>query len=437
MNSSSRLGILPATTARTYNVYRKKFAVHSKLEGFEVTEFLPAHCLTDENVASFFRLLGEEGEYKPHLLKVARSALQTDLIPHSISPFTEKTAWPLTTLEIKRWNTHLKEDPHFPVSAQPFSKEAVDFLLNLKLPNRDENTVLIQEKAFLVWTVYAAMRVKDVHEMRSKDLSILNAEKGIPRRFSIVLATTKNDPQGTGPTDNREYLMPCDCMERLDSAGKRSFTLKLKTNPRHQCPFSDCGFNVTQEYLSLCPSPFGEEGRDLRFIRSRTTQGAVGFILANMGEHKLKEIIPRLNKLLPKELQLEKATGHTGRHTAASIAVNSGVDSSIIAKVTHHKDPRALSVYQHQDDKVRLSTALAISKSIKKKVESDEEAFIEKDADDDVEECDEGNAFLQAWRLGQKRFRGVYGESDEDYEEDASTKKQKKMINNYYIYNAK
>lgn len=98
----------------------------------------------------------------------------------------------------------------------------------------------------------------------------------------------------------------------------------------------------------------------------------------------------------------------------------------------------SLAVYQHQDDKVRLSTALAISTSIPKKVESNEEAFIEKDADDeDVGECDEGNAFLLAWRLGQKRFRGVYGESDEDYEEDLSTKKQKKMINNYYIYNAR
>ena len=225
----------------------------------------------------------------------------------------------------------LKENPWFPQSADPLSPEAVNYLLSLKLPNRDDNIILLQEKAYLCWTVYAAMRTSDVHEIHSHLLTVIPAAKGLPRRYRTVLQTTKNDPDGTGPIANREYFVPCDCLTRLTAAEKRSFTMKVKANPDHPCEFPTCPFH---DYLTLCPSPFGTEGRILKFMRARTTQGNVGFTLGTMGKHKIVEMMARLNSLLPPHLQVARVTGHSGRHTAASIAVNSGVDSSMIAKVT-------------------------------------------------------------------------------------------------------
>lgn len=51
---------------------------------------------------------------------------------------------------------------------------------------------------------------------------------------------------------------------------------------------------------------------------------------------------------------------------------------------------------------------------------------------DEIVEEEEDNAFMEAWRVRQRRARSV---SDEDFEEVDSTKKQKKAsVNNFFIY---
>lgn len=95
----------------------------------------------------------------------------------------------------------------------------------------------------------------------------------------------------------------------------------------------------------------------------------------------------RLNNRLPEALKMEKVTGHSGRHTLASIAVNSGVDSNHIAKVTHHKDPRALSLYQREDEATRLSAAMAIGAAVRRVTEISDEH--EENNEDNEEGSDE------------------------------------------------
>ncbi len=260
------------------------------------------------------------------------------------------------------------------------------------------------------------MRTSDVHEIHSHLLTVIPAAKGLPRRYRTVLQTTKNDPDGTGPIANREYFVPCDCLTRLTAAEKRSFTMKVKANPDHPCEFPTCPFH---DYLTLCPSPFGTEGRILKFMRARTTQGNVGFTLGTMGKHKIVEMMARLNSLLPPHLQVARVTGHSGRHTAASIAVNSGVDSSMIAKVT--------------------PTALAISEAVSgKPVDFEDDAAEEVGVvvePPKVIDGEEENAFLEAWRVGQKRFHGVYHEIDDEDQDGPVAKGKKATVNNFTFTN--
>ncbi len=73
--------------------------------------------------------------------------------------------------------------------------------------------------------------------------------------------------------------------------------------------------------------------------------------------------------------------------------------SKEVRQSSHHKDPRALALYQHRDPAVRLSTSFAISKAVA-------EAGSEEDnGPDEIVEEEEDNAFIEAWRVGQRRAR--------------------------------
>jgi len=53
-------------------------------------------------------------------------------------------------------------------------------------------------------------------------------------------------------------------------------------------------------------------------------------------------------------LQIENATNHSGRRTLASSALNAGIDSSVVAKTTKHRDPKSLLVYYETDARSKL-----------------------------------------------------------------------------------
>lgn len=260
----------------------------------------------------------------------------------------------------------MKECPYFPESASPLSKEAVEFIFNLVLNDTDTNTELLQRKAYLCWAVYCGMRNEDIYNILSSRIQFIEPDPGCStRRIRTVIPKTKNDPMGTGPEVGREHFLPCLCSDVLSGPAKRKFLSQLQTNIRCPCAVQTCPYGIVNDYLRKSSDAFDSGGKGLRFMRSKTTRGEVKFTLQPMDLHTLAKIIPSLNDLLPDHLKCgRKVTGHSGRHTAASIAVNAGVDSVTVAKTTKHKDPKMLSKYVLEDENKKLSTAKAIGTAV-------------------------------------------------------------------------
>ena len=57
-----------------------------------------------------------------------------------------------------------------------------------------------------------------------------------------------------------------------------------------------------------------------------------------LGENSMREQIGKCNLRIPLELQVENPTGHSGRKTFCSVAVNNNVSALVVAQATKHKD---------------------------------------------------------------------------------------------------
>jgi len=66
--------------------------------------------------------------------------------------------------------------------------------------------------------------------------------------------------------------------------------------------------------------------------------------------HSIRELSRLANERLPVQLQLMHPTGHTGRVTLSSIAMNNNVGSVEVAASTKHRDPKSLFGYIRKDD---------------------------------------------------------------------------------------
>ena len=56
-----------------------------------------------------------------------------------------------------------------------------------------------------------------------------------------------------------------------------------------------------------------------------------------------------VNERLPTDLQLTNPSGHSGRVSLSSIAINNNVGSIEVAAATKHKDPKSLLGYVRKD----------------------------------------------------------------------------------------
>ena len=61
------------------------------------------------------------------------------------------------------------------------------------------------------------------------------------------------------------------------------------------------------------------------------------------------------------ELQVENPTGHSGRKTFCSVAVNNNVSALVVAQATKHKDPKTLMGYVSVSDNSLMEASLSIS----------------------------------------------------------------------------
>jgi hypothetical protein len=101
-----------------------------------------------------------------------------------------------------------------------------------------------------------------------------------------------------------------------------------------------------------CPDPFGAEGEEEKkenllmksvpFFRALTSTGARIPKKNPLGVNMFTKNFKLMNSLLPPELMVEKASGHSGRHTFTTAATEAGCDANLIAASTKHKDPKSL-----------------------------------------------------------------------------------------------
>lgn len=155
----------------------------------------------------------------------------------------------------------------------------------------------------------------------------------------------------------------------MDGNAKRSFTIALKKDPKTPCTCNGCPFGICTDYLALCPLPFGEEessgsNKSLFFMRSKTSRGFIKFTKGRVGESTMRGINNDLNEILPEELRMKRVTAHSGRHTASTIAFNAGVDPVVVAKTTHHRDPKTFSGYAYASPSSKQVTGKAIGRAV-------------------------------------------------------------------------
>lgn len=83
-----------------------------------------------------------------------------------------------------------------------------------------------------------------------------------------------------------------------------------------------------------------------------------------------------LNNRLPKHLRIDCPTGHSGRHTFISNAINDGVAPEIVAKASKHKDANSLQRYYHEKPITQILIALSVlGESLMKAKEYDDDCL--------------------------------------------------------------
>lgn len=78
----------------------------------------------------------------------------------------------------------------------------------------------------------------------------------------------------------------------------------------------------------------------------------------------IRKAFNKVNERLPVQFRVLKATGHTGRHTFTSAAVNAGTDVTVVSLASKHKSTNAIKRYIHREEDVKVQPALKIAKSV-------------------------------------------------------------------------
>ena len=123
-----------------------------------------------------------------------------------------------------------------------------------------------------------------------------------------------------------------------------------------------------------------------------TSKGELRTLTCNsLGIHSIRDFTRLVNERLPAHLQLFKPTGHSGRVTLSSIAMNNNVGSVEVAAATKHRDPKSLLGYIRKDDSSLGAAALGVSNAVKKRGRDFSITGVEFDTD-----SDEGNENLHS-----------------------------------------
>lgn len=278
----------------------------------------------------------------------------------------------------------MRATPHFVKKAEGFNEVQLAAILELEIQNHMD----LQALACVCVTCFTGIRIEDLHRANSSDISRTPPSNKNPRNWKLILLKTKNDPDGTGPVENRTWVIPCCCLVDLKKEEKQRFGRQLKVNPEVQC-IAPCPYHIISLFLRECPSSNANYTNPSLF-RALTSKGINRTLTCNpLGISSIRDLARLVNIRLPLELQIKNPTGHTGRVTLSSIAMNNNVGSVEVCDATKHKDPKSLLGYVRKDDGSLGAAALGISNATKKRGRDFNIAGVEFDTDEDENQSSE------------------------------------------------
>ncbi|KAJ1417793.1 hypothetical protein B484DRAFT_466539, partial [Ochromonadaceae sp. CCMP2298] len=312
----------------------------------------PSDLLTDHTFSNFLLKLGKEHQWKPHFRKAAQAAIRSLLVKAGVPLlFDRMDLWTATHRVLQRWACELKITPYHTKGSTPFTAEVLGLILKLICTTPEE----IRDTA----------TVEDVDYMKERNITLKQATTRDPRRIVIVLDKTKNDKSGTGPVSGRTFVLPCLCHLDMDEDEEKVFKKTCKAKPRTPCP-ADCPYASFLHYQDAKSS----------FLEANSKGEVRSFTTYKLGIKEMWRCIVRVNARLPEEHQLAKPTGHAGRTTLVTVAVNEGgVDPTTVALASKHRDPKFCAGYIRPDETISRAEGA-------ESAEAQEDAAEQRDSDD-------------------------------------------------------
>jgi hypothetical protein len=152
-----------------------------------------------------------------------------------------------------------------------------------------ENNEELSDLVAVVVCCWTSFRAEDLHGLLSKNVAKVSMTNTAPRMWKFYLERMKNDPLGQGPVHDREFMVPCICIEGMKNTNEiKAWKRMLQQNPAAPCSCV-CPYAVIQHYMSSIPDPFGKVAESnhkspLHFMRAKTTTGLRRFIETPLGE---------------------------------------------------------------------------------------------------------------------------------------------------------
>jgi len=130
---------------------------------------------------------------------------------------------------------------------------------------------------------------------KTREFTTKNAEPKLTRRIVAILANTKNDKSGTGPVSGRTFVLPCICMESLESAEEKlAWAKTMKKEPSCPC-ITPCPFAIIDKYLQSCPKAIVAADEPLSFMRAISPRGENRRLLTSkLGKNQAKKSIEKV-----------------------------------------------------------------------------------------------------------------------------------------------
>lgn len=287
--------------------------------------------------------------------------------------------------------------------AEANSEESLAALL--QLPVRDTGDTI--NMAVCCFLNFSGTRAEHAHAALSKDCTFLPAGssgKGTPRCFKVHLEYDKTIRAGSSSRVEQvalDKLIACTCADQVSGKDLQSFRNSLKKHPLdHPCISVQCPYLHLWKYFSILPDPYGalrasaifnNPGAGLQHLRMfrarapiadpltgvrRFLEGPLGIsydvvlycliLYFFVGINMIRSALKDLNLRLPSHLQLKNPTGHTGRHSYASISMNAEGGGDVLATSvgTGHRDPKSLQGYVKPGPNLKMQGGRVIGKAL-------------------------------------------------------------------------